>query len=353
MIPNQDFFRFISKQDKRNFTNLEMLLQLEKEYPGIFVKAMTNFDVAKSHRENLDEAGKQLSWEEALTRFYITNKYEGRTVENADIAEVFARRGLSQTMFDIASGLRQDAKRGNVPEHILGKPIREETVLERIERTRRQTEEALISGAQMTEELYDRRFTYEWLSKNDPHNAIMGILCSCCGYITSQFYGDVIARISVTAYDVQNIVVRNVRGEIIAKGTMYIDKKRGYAVINNFELNKKYRQHEQSPITEYGEEISEEGKQREEIFRAFQRGLSAFIEEYDSQNPNNPLQQINIGMRPNRLRQQIIRFKKATSNLTVPAEYRFEDASEEQYILYQREGIRDGRMLEQEIETQL
>ena len=57
------------------------------------------------------------------------------------------------------------------------------------------------------------------------------------------------------------------------------------------------------------------------IFKAFQRGLRAFIEEYDRQNPKNPLTQINIGMGYNRLKRQVERFKKAN----------------EQHILYQRE----------------
>ena len=76
----------------------------------------------------------------------------------------------------------------------------------------------------------------------------------------------------------------------------------------------------------------------EMIFKAFQRGLRAFIEEYDRQNPKNPLTQINIGMGYNRLKRQVERFKKATSNLTVPSEYSFQDAmTNEQHILYQRE----------------
>lgn len=73
------------------------------------------------------------------------------------------------------------------------------------------------------------------------------------------------------------------------------------------------------------------------IFKAFQRGLKAFIEEYDKQNPNKPLQQINIGMGYNKLKKQVERFKKATSNLTVPSEYSFQDAmNNQQYVLYKR-----------------
>ena len=190
----------------------------------------------------------------------------------------------------------------------------------------------------MIEELYDKQFTYEWLSKNDPHNSIMGLFCSCCGTITSQFYGKDIAKSSVISPDVQNLVVRNSKGDIISKGTMYVNKARVYAVINDFELNEKYRNHEDSSGRYSVEETSSEEQDREMIFKAFQRGLKAFIEEYDRQNPDKPLQQINIGMGYNRLKKQVERFKKATSNLTVPSKYSFQDAmTNEQHILYQRE----------------
>lgn len=343
VTPNQEFLKFISiQEDKRIFPNLELILSLEEEYPGIFMKVMSNFDSAKSYRESLDANGKpiKVSWEEALKKFYLSNKYVGVTKESTDIAELFEGKGLSQDIFDKASILRQKAKNARIQEHILGQPIREETILESIERIKKQTEEELASGREIIEELYDKQFTYEWLSKNDPHNAIMGLFCNCCGTITSQLYGENIAISSIIAPDVQNLVVRDSRGNIISKGTMYVNKSKGYAVINDFELNQKYRHHESS--TSKGrynvEETSPEEQDREMIFRAFQRGLKAFIEEYDRQNPKNPLTQINIGMGYNRLKKQVERFKKATSNLTVPSEYSFQDAMEnEQYILYQRE----------------
>ena len=249
VVPNQEFLKFISIQgDKKNLQNLDLILNLERNYPGMFIKVMSNFDEAKSYRETLDDSGKpiKVSWEEALKKFYLSNKYVGVTKENADIAELFGGKGLSQEVFDIANKLRQKAKGANVPEHILGQPIREETILESIEKIKRQTEVELASGREMIEELYDKQFTYEWLNKNDPHNSIMGLFCSCCGTITSQFYGKDIARSSVIAPDVQNLVVRNSKGDIISKGTMYVNKARGYAVINDFELNGKYRHHESS-----------------------------------------------------------------------------------------------------------
>ena len=115
--------------DKRKVTleNLEMILNLERNYPGMFIKVMTNFGEAKSHRETLNDKGKPIKvpWEEALKKFYLSNKYVGVTKENSDIAQVFGSKGLSQDTFDIASKLRQKAKTTNVPEHILEKPIRD------------------------------------------------------------------------------------------------------------------------------------------------------------------------------------------------------------------------------------
>jgi len=346
--PNQEFLKFISIQgDKKKFQNIELLLNLERNYPGIFIKVMAEFDKAKSRRESLDENGKpiKVSWEEALKRFYLGSKYERVLEGNGDIAELFGEKGLSQEVVDRATGLREQAKNTNIPEHILGKPIKEETILQSIERIRMQTEEELTRGRQMIEELYDKQFTYEWLNKNDARNFIMGIVCSCCGTITSPTYGSEIAEATILAPDVQNLVVENLKGDIIAKGTMYVNKDKGYAVINNFELNERYKHHEEDSSGRYRvDETNKEEQERELIFKAFQRGLRAFIEEYNRQNPNKPLQQINVGMGHNRLKRQVERFKKATSNLTVPIKYGFIDTMVgKQYILYQRgEQIENG-----------
>lgn len=352
--PNQEFLKFISqekvkKQKDENgntisketsLENLEMILNLERNYPGMFAKVMGNFDNAKSYRESLDENGMpiKVSWEEALKKFYVSNKYIGVSKENSDIAELFGGKGLSQEVFDEANMLRQEAKQNNIPEHILEKPIKEETILESIHRIKNQTGEELANGKQMIEELYEKQFTYEWLSKNDPHNSIMGLFVSCCGTITSVAYGKDIAKSSIIAPDVQNIVVRDSKGNIISKGTMYVNKEKGYAVINDFEINEKYKNHQHGSGYYNVEETDPEEHEREMIFKAFQRGLKAFVQEYDTQNPKNPLTQINVGMGYNRLKKQVERFKKETSNLTVPSEYQFEDAMDnEQYILYQRE----------------
>ena len=75
VAPNQEFLKFIAVQgDKKNFQNLELLLNLEENYPGIFMKTMSNFNEAKLYRKSLDKKGKpiRVPWEEALKKFYLS-----------------------------------------------------------------------------------------------------------------------------------------------------------------------------------------------------------------------------------------------------------------------------------------
>lgn len=341
--PNPAFIKFLSVSEGKNkdkrFINLELLCNMDKKYPGLFATAMANFDSVVRLRTTLGEDGIPitLTWEQALEKFYLGNEYKGINSENADIAEVFSQKGVSQDGFDEAVSLRRMAKRRKVPEHILGKPLKEETILESIERIKEQTQEELMDGKKMIEELYAKKFTFEWLSKYAPENGIIGLFADCCGTITSNYYGSDIARTSIIAPDVQNLVIRDYEGNIISKGTMYVNEEAGYAVINDFELNRRYRKHEDNAGRYDVDEHSKDEENRERIFHAYMRGMQAFIEEYNKQHPNNRLKQINVGTTYNRLKRQIERFEQATHNLTVPDEYNFRDAEFEQYVLYREE----------------
>ena len=64
---SQEFLKFITEMDgKKDFKNIELLLRLEREYPGIMVKTISDFHKAKSFKKTLDENGEPivLSWEE-------------------------------------------------------------------------------------------------------------------------------------------------------------------------------------------------------------------------------------------------------------------------------------------------
>lgn len=348
---SQEFLKFITPQGKKN-DNLELLIRMEQNYPGIFAKVMASFEKAKEYRITLAEDGtpKVISWEEAFSRFFSSTKYVGVTEKTQDIADVYSSKGLKQNVFDKGVRLRKEAETMKIPEYILGKPIRELSILEKIEQLKQQTAEELADSEKIVSDLYSMQFTYEWLSKKDPRNGVMGLYVSCCGTITSLFYGKNIAESSITKKDVQNLVVRDSKGEIIAKGTMYIDEEQGYGLFNDFELNKKYRKNEdksngyggiydgdEKDESELSESEKKQRKERDLIFYAFQRGISAFVEEYDKQHADKPLQQINVGMGYNRLKRNVEQFEKATKLLTVPGEYRFEDAEKGQYILYRRD----------------
>ena len=350
--PNQDFIKFLSIKGKGgNFENLETLMELNTKYTGLISKVMQDFDSVKSYRESINETGKPMlvSWRECFEKFYLNNKYSGITDENRDIARLYVKKGISQTDFDYATELRSRATEEGVPEHILGKPLKEESIIESIERIKRQTAEELQDGRKIIDELYDKQFYYEWLNKKDAVNGIIGIYCSCCASINNIGYGADIAEATITSPDVQNLVVRNSKGNIIAKGAMYVNKKYGYGVINDFELNRRYKHHERSSVIKYEPddntgrydvpEDSKEEEERELIFKAFQRGIKAFIEEYDRQNPDNPIKQVNIGTGYNRLKRQISRLEMSMDEekLEVPSDYSFLDATEnEQFIIYKR-----------------
>lgn len=171
---------------------------------------------------------------------------------------------------------------------ILGKLIRELSILEKIEQLKQQTADELANSQDIIDDLYKKQFSYEWLSKNDPRNGIMGLYVSCCGTITSAYYGKHIAESSIIQRNVQNLVVRDAKGEIISKGTMYVDEEHRYGVFNDFELNQKYREHEHEAGVYAGDDKEEselsdsekaQRRERDLIFSAFQRGIAAFVEE--------------------------------------------------------------------------
>ena len=328
VIPNQEFLEFISKHgDKQNLPNLKLLLDLEKKHPGMFIKVMLNYDYAKSYRNVLNDRGTpKHSWRKILEGLYSKYKYIGVTGKNVDIAEIFGRKKISQALFNSTNELRQEARRKNIPEHILGKPLSESTILAEIERIREQTKNELENKGNGLVNPDDKRFTYEWLSKYDPRNYIMEILLRR-NESTERLDRDkvAIARASIIAPDVQNLVVINSKGNIVGKATIYVNKAKAIAIVDEFEIIqiKRYEDYRGRII---------KTKEVVEIYSAFYRGLDAFIEEYDRQNPDKPLTQMysnsSLGMLNPEFRIRTITF--------VPSEYGFaEDRCRD--IYYSRE----------------
>ena len=339
--PNQEFVEFLSMTEKKQLKNLKLLLNLDKEAHGIFVKVMSNFDKAIKFKKTIGKNGNPitLSWEKTFEKFYLNASYNNVSEENKDIANLFISKGIYELYFQQACKLRDEAKANNVPHHILGKPLKEESKLSKIEKTKSQTGKVIDRSKENLDRLFNNQFTYEMLDKYDPHNAIIGIYTSCCATISNHEYGKIIVDASITAPDVQNLIVRDARGEIVAKGTLYINQKFGYGVINEFDINEKYKQHEKDRESGFYMVFPDhpDEKERQAIFNALMRGIKAFAQEYDKSHPDRPLLKVNVGLGLNRLKRQCLEFKKATTNLLVPPDYSFSDAQVEQITLYDRE----------------
>ena len=339
--PSQEFLKFIAEKGPNDtYPNLELLLELEKNHKGLFAHTMAEFHKAKNFRHYFDKDGHlaRRPWKKALIAFYDNNKYLNVTEDNKYIAKLFSEHGISQKGFDRASEIFMTARRRKISSNILNKPIKEETILDGVERIKKEIQSELGQSDDLINKLFDKQFTYEMLDKQEKKNAIIGIFASCCSHVDSELYGGSIARAAILEPDVQNMVVRDNKGEIIAKGTLYLNRIRGYAVINEFEINEEYKKDEDSSSGYYEDDDFKTGlsRQRKLIFDAFMRGIKAFVKEYDTEHPCNPIKKVNVGFGYNRLKKLCAQYQRETDELHVPADYEFIDAREEQYILYDR-----------------
>ncbi len=326
---NIDFLKFlIANMKKGKIECFEQLLDLEqeKEFKGIFLKTVYNIKKVIEARNSTDIDGKPvlLSIGSAYIDYFRRNTepYKGVSPENQDIADLYSSRGAEQKFFDEAVELRNQAIRQNVPEHLLGEPNREKTILETVEEIKSKTQDEIEDTLETITAAYEKRFTYEWLNKRHAVNGILGLYTNCCASLTRAIAGRNTAKASIIAKDVQNLIIRDSANNVVAKGTMYLNRELGYGVINSITVNSKVRK----------KEIN-----NELIVEAFLRGINSFVEKYNEKYPDKPIQQINTGVGYNILEKQSKQFEMASTLFPVPAEYDFHDARRKQYILYKRD----------------
>jgi len=338
---SQDFINFLSyKEGKNGYVNLDLMNELENFAPGNFLRIMENFEKVKEYKVYIDEKGlpKKRTWKDAIQKFLTQKQYKHVQEKDKSLAELFSIINMGQIDFEQAVKIREDAKKSEVKAHILNKELKEDTILESIQKIKNQTQELLINSKQIIDELYSKQFTYEMLDKFDDKNFVLGSYTNCCVNINSIFYGSEITRFSVIDKNVQTMIVKNYKGDIIAKGTIYVNENQGYAVINDFEINYKYKQNEKFGIPGYYKDNKESSQRHERdlIFSAFMRGIKAFVEEYDKQHINNPIRQVNVGRGNNKLQEQLDNFENSENILFIPDNYKFMDARESQVVLYKR-----------------
>ena len=173
-------------------------------------------------------------------------------------------------------------------------------------------------------------FSYEFLSKNDPRNFVLGKYCSCCAHIEGMGIG--IMKASILHPECQNLVIRNKDGKIIAKSTLYINRKQGYGVFNNVEINNS---------------ISDE-KIKKLIYIKYKEAVKAFAERYNELNKNNPIKKINVGMNLNDLSIEIKENSDKSNELLKGINFGSYggyngDWQNEQYIIWSNEEVKKTR----------
>jgi hypothetical protein len=230
---------------------------------------------------------------ELFVEYFSAKRYTGvETVEDKAIVDEFKKHsGLGQEEFDDAKGIMAEYHAKNIPTNIVGKHLCDLT--KEIVDYRKQTEklagagvEAAKAGLDKFGDIAAKRFTYDWLEKNDPQNFVLGLYCDCCANIRGAGYG--IMRSNFVHPDVQNLVVRDGAGVIVAKSTVFVNRVDGYAVFNNVEVTDGvYKPSDKS-----------------EVFDAFMEGANAFYDEYNRQNPKSPLKHITVGAHLNDLERQ-------------------------------------------------
>lgn len=329
-IPNQRVLDYLSMkgQDGR-YSNLDTLLTLNTTYDNIFLHVLRDFNRLKPTKQIINNTAVNY-----FLKTYFGVLYVGTNKGNADIAELYAKLGMPQETFDYACELRERAKKEKIPKHILGSSLKEKTIMDEIEFIKSNTQSLITDSNDRINALLQKEFTYEFLSKYDARNGVIGLFCDCCCYLDSQVYGEDIAQDTIINKHVQNIVVNDKYGNIVAKGAMYVNETLRFAVINDFELNTKYKADQTlEPLGGRYYLDSKGNKDRQAIFDAFERGAHAFAKKYDRLHPGHELQQINIGMGYNKLKAQCKALPLARK-LYAPVE--FLDADEDQYILYKR-----------------
>lgn len=250
--------------------NYQELLKEERRKSGFIQRVYLNFrQISKTCTSNKGFQRKLKVTMDKCKNYLSNVKFDGVTEENKELAKLIGQWYDNNTVWLNAQRIYKESL--TAPRNVFtkieiddeGKVIYD-----------------MNSEHDLKEEI-STSFSYHWLPKQAYDNLILGKYCNCCAHIDGAGQG--IMRASMILDNCQNLVIRNNLGEIIAKSTLYVNKKQGYAVFNNVESSFNYR--------------DEESKRK--IYNAFLRGSKAFIKTYNENNPEYPITNISIGANRN------------------------------------------------------
>ena len=316
----RDFARFFVK----NFDELIAYSQI-KNNENFIARCYNDFEGVQ--RFNTSNKGSQRQLAPTISKFieyFDFTSFIGINDENAPIADAISPFFKTQSSFQLALDIYNEKKKNNTGEHILKVPLAEKP-FKNIDNL---SKDIKMEATDTLHDMVDtsEAFTYEWLSKNDPQNLILGKLCNCCAHIEGAGYG--IMRASIVHPNVQNLVIRNKDGEIVAKATLYVNRKNGYGIFNTFKIRPSYR-----------DDI-------DIIYKKLIKGAKAFIREYNIENPNNPLTKVTVGRDFNDFEDIMDEKLKPVEQILTPINYgrfgidwkKYEgDSYKEQYLLWEKD----------------
>ena len=315
--------------DKNNF---QELMAAEEKHQGFIARCYNDFEsVQFAHTNNRGSQRRLAPTVEFFEAYFATNKFSGITDETREIASTISPYFSRQNSFDKAIKIYNERQENKIPDNILSEELKEDTVFEKVDKLIEVVQSTSIDTLSTLTDLSNKKFTFELLKKSDPLNFILGKLCSCCAHIEGA--GNGIMRASIVHPDVQNIVIRDHTGKIVAKSTLYVNRKEGYGVCNNVEVNN---------------DLNNDDKNL--IYKKYKKAIVAFATKYNEEFPNNPLKIINVGMHLNDLQPQIIQNDKNSITLYNALNYEdfaFDgsnysgDSAKEQYTLWQIDELKN------------
>lgn len=228
-----------------------------------------------------------------LIKKEVANKvFTGVNAKNKHIAEALASHAMKdQVHFNKAVEIDEERKAlvnaGNIKNNILEQQIRQD-IIEAVDKYKEKTSnlknEIISNLSETTAVLVDNRkkvFTYEMLDKSSEENFVMGNLTSCCARLYGAGAGA--QRAMIIHPDMQPLVVRDISGEIVAFSIVYVNREKGYAVLNDIEMNNKY-DNDNSAV--------------KDIYDKFIEGIDAFATQYNKENPKAKIDKIHCGVSP-------------------------------------------------------
>ena len=226
---------------------------------------------------------------ELLLKEFAENRLVGiNNLREKEIAEFISKYNIySQKHFDKAKEIDKERIDKGVKD-ILTKPVYQDRIksLDDYREKTKAVREEIISDAStiLSEQVEDTSsvFTYSVLSKSSVENFAMGCMTSCCATLYGAGAGAM--RAMIIHPDIQPLVIRNFDNEIVSFGIIYVNREEGYAVVNNFEVNKFYKGKDE---------------QRKAIYDKAMEGVKAFVKEYNIENPNAPIKRVTCGCSPN------------------------------------------------------